>query len=125
MSTIAAVEPIARTLGNIITAEPRPYGALTVVPLLAPLMAEPTWPTLAETGERVRITEVKNTTAVVTSGPTGSPPPVPRRDRARASRGTSAHDPSRSSDASAGAARELAFDQEHPPRLASERHPLR
>src|SRR5262245_2621412 len=66
MSTIAEVEPIANPLGNILTAEPRSHGALTVVPLLAPLMAEPAWLTLAEAGDRVRITEVSESGSVPT-----------------------------------------------------------
>ena len=64
MPTIADVAPIAKTLGNILTAEPRSHGALTVIPLLAPLMAEPAWLTLAEAGDRVRVTEVSESGSV-------------------------------------------------------------
>ena len=38
--------------------QPQRHGALTVVPILAPMQAEPAWLTLAEAGERVRITEI-------------------------------------------------------------------
>jgi len=66
MSTVAEVVALATTLGNIITAEPRSHGALTVVPLLAPLMTEPTWLTLAQAGDSVRITEVSESGSVPT-----------------------------------------------------------
>jgi hypothetical protein len=42
------------------------HGVLTVVPLLAPAQPEPTWLTLAEAGEAVRITESTDAGAVPT-----------------------------------------------------------
>ncbi len=64
MFKIADVAPLAKTLGNIVTGEPRSHGALTVIPLLAPLLAEPTWLTLAEAGDRVRLTEMSESGSV-------------------------------------------------------------
>ncbi len=58
MPHAAEIGPIARALGNILAAEPLRHGALTVVPMLAPMLSEPRWLTLAEAGDRVRITEV-------------------------------------------------------------------
>jgi len=58
MPHVAEISPIARTLGNILAAEPLRHGALTVVPLLAPMLAEPEWLTLAEAGDRVQVTEI-------------------------------------------------------------------
>jgi len=56
MPTVADVETIARTLGSILAGKPHHHGALTVIPILAPMQAEPEWLTLAEAGDRVRIT---------------------------------------------------------------------
>ena len=61
---VAAIEPIARVLGSILVGTPLSHGALTVVPLLAPMLSEPEWLTLAEAGDRVRITEVDEAGAV-------------------------------------------------------------
>jgi len=64
MPHVAGIGPIARTLGNILVGEPLRHGALTVVPMLAPMLSEPRWLTLAEAGDRVRITEVNEAGAV-------------------------------------------------------------
>jgi len=64
MLTVAEVGPIAKTLGNILTGEPRSHGALTMVPLLAPMLSEPDWLTLAEADARARITEVSEAGSV-------------------------------------------------------------
>ena len=58
MPTVADVEILAKTLGSILAGKPQSHGALTVIPMLAPMQAEPEWLTLAEAGDRVRITEV-------------------------------------------------------------------
>jgi hypothetical protein len=59
MPTVADVETIAKGLGSILAGKPQRHGALTVIPILAPMQAEPEWLTLAEAGDRVRITEVR------------------------------------------------------------------
>ena len=64
MPLVADIGPIARTLGNILAGEPLSHGALTVVPMLAPMLSEPEWLTLAEAGDRVRVTEVDEAGAV-------------------------------------------------------------
>ncbi len=64
MPTLSQIDPIAKTLGNVLAGEPITHGPLTVVPLLAPLLAEPAWLTLAEAGERVRIGEVSEAGSV-------------------------------------------------------------
>jgi len=58
MPTVADVEILAKTLGSILAGKPQSHGALTVIPILAPMQTEPEWLTLAEAGDRVRITEV-------------------------------------------------------------------
>ena len=58
MPTVADVETIAKTLGSILAGKPQSHGALTVSPILAPMQTEPEWLTLAEAGDRVRITEI-------------------------------------------------------------------
>lgn len=58
MPTVADVETIAKSLGSILAGQPQTHGALTVIPILAPMQGEPEWFTLAEAGDRVRITEV-------------------------------------------------------------------
>jgi hypothetical protein len=58
MPTVADVETIAKTLGSILAGQPQHHGALAVIPILAPMQAEPEWLTLAEAGDSVRITEV-------------------------------------------------------------------
>ena len=56
MPTVADVEILAKTLGRILAGTPQSHGALTVIPILAPMQAEPEWLTLAEAGDRVCIT---------------------------------------------------------------------
>ena len=58
MPTVADVGILAKTLGSILAGRPRSHGALTVIPILAPMQTEPEWVTLAEAGDRARITEV-------------------------------------------------------------------
>jgi hypothetical protein len=58
MPTVADVETIAKTLGSILAGKPQSHGALTVIPTLAPMPAEPEWLTVAEAGDRVCITEI-------------------------------------------------------------------
>jgi len=58
MPTAADVEILAKTLGSILAGKPQTHGALSVITILAPMQAEPEWLTLAEAGDRVRITEV-------------------------------------------------------------------
>ena len=48
MPTLTEIDPIAKTLGNILAGEPVTHGALTLIPILAPLLAEPAWLTLGE-----------------------------------------------------------------------------
>ena len=64
MPTPADVETIAKTLGSILAGKPQHHGALTVIPILAPMQTEPEWLTLAEAGDRVRITEVGEESSV-------------------------------------------------------------
>ena len=47
MPLVAEIDPIARTLRNILVGEALNHGALTVVPLLGPTLSEPRWLTLA------------------------------------------------------------------------------
>jgi hypothetical protein len=61
---VAEIGSIARTLENILAGKPLSHGALAVVPVLAPMLSEPGWLTLAEAGDRVRITEVDEAGAV-------------------------------------------------------------
>lgn len=58
MPTVADVEILAKTLGSILAGKLQRHGALTIIPILAPMQTEPEWLTLAEAGDRVRITEV-------------------------------------------------------------------
>jgi hypothetical protein len=58
MPTVADVESTAKTLGGILAGKPQHHGALTVIPILAPMQTETEWLTLAEAGDRVRIMEV-------------------------------------------------------------------
>jgi len=58
MPTVADVEILAKTLGSILAGKPQSHGALTVIPILTPMQTEPEWLTLAEAGDRVRITEI-------------------------------------------------------------------
>jgi hypothetical protein len=64
MPVIADISGIGRTLGSILPGGPVSHGALTVVPLLAPAQPDPSWLTLVEAGDRVRITEVDEAGAV-------------------------------------------------------------
>ncbi len=41
MPSMGKIGPVARTLGNILAGEPVRHGALTVVPMLAPMLPEP------------------------------------------------------------------------------------
>ncbi len=66
MPSLTRIDPIAKTFGNLLAGEPVTHGALTMIPLLAPLLAEPVWLTLADAGERVRITEVSEAGSVPT-----------------------------------------------------------
>src|SRR3989304_2882108 len=66
MPTPPEIDPIATALVNILAGEPVTHGALTMIPILAPLLAEPAWLMLAEAGERVRITEVSEAGSVPT-----------------------------------------------------------
>ena len=66
MPHVADISPIARTLGHVLAGEPLRRGALTVVPMLAPMLAEPEWLTLAEAGDRVQVTEVDEAGSVPT-----------------------------------------------------------
>ena len=64
MPLVNEIGPIARAFGNILAAEPVSHGALTVIPMLAPMLSEPRWLTLIEAGDKVRITEVDEAGAV-------------------------------------------------------------
>src|SRR5262245_43265918 len=66
MPTVTDIDPIANMLGNILAAEPLRHGALTVVPLLGPMLAEPDWLTLTEAGDLVQVTEVDEAGSVPT-----------------------------------------------------------
>jgi hypothetical protein len=66
MPTLTEIDPIAKMLGNILAGEPVTHGALTLIPILAPLLAEPAWLTLTEAGDRVRVTEVSEAGSVPT-----------------------------------------------------------
>src|SRR5688572_21752252 len=66
MPMVAEVGPISKTLGNILTGAPVTHGALTVIPLLGPLLSEPEWLTLGEATGQVRITEVNEAGSVPT-----------------------------------------------------------
>ena len=48
MRTLCEVDPIAKTPGNVVAGPPCSHGALTVISLLAPMLSEPTWATLAD-----------------------------------------------------------------------------
>jgi ARG and Rhodanese-Phosphatase-superfamily-associated Protein domain len=58
MPTLLEIEPIATALAGTLADAPRSHGALTVVPLLAPLVTDPGWLTLAEAGDGAQIGEV-------------------------------------------------------------------
>ena len=64
MPILAEIDPIARTLRNVLVGEPLKQGALTVIPLLGPALSDPQWLTLTEAGDQVRITEVDEAGAV-------------------------------------------------------------
>jgi hypothetical protein len=59
MPTVADVGPLQQMLNTILAGKPQTHGALTVIPILAPMQTEPEWLTLAEAGNRVRIMEVR------------------------------------------------------------------
>jgi hypothetical protein len=65
MPTVADVVSIASMLGAIQAGEPVQHGALAVVPLLGPSLAEPDWLTLTEAGALVEVTEVDEASVVV------------------------------------------------------------
>ena len=58
MPTRAEIAPLQEMLAAVLAGPPRSHHALCIVPILAPLEAEPAWLTLAEAGDHVRITEV-------------------------------------------------------------------
>ena len=58
MPTLAEIAPLQQILAAVLAGPPRRHHALCIVPIVAPLQAEPEWLTLAEAGLRVRITEV-------------------------------------------------------------------
>ena len=64
MTTVAEVAPIQDLLAALKLGLPVSHGALTMVPLLGPGGSEPGWLTLAETGDRVTITEVSEAGSV-------------------------------------------------------------
>jgi hypothetical protein len=58
MLKVADVELLAKALGSVSPGEARTHEALTVIPLLAPTQVGPEWVTMAEAGDRARITAV-------------------------------------------------------------------
>jgi hypothetical protein len=64
MPQLTEVPKVAQLLATVLTGEPVTHGALTVVPLLAPNHDDPDWLTLAEAGDRARITEVSEAGSV-------------------------------------------------------------
>lgn len=64
MPLIADIAPIARALAPLQPGESIAHGALAVVPLLGPALAEPDWITLGEAGDLARVTEVDDAGAV-------------------------------------------------------------
>ena len=80
MPTVADVEILAKTLGSILAGKPQRHGALTVIPILAPMQTEPEWLTLAEAGDRVRITAPAAPGRRATGGRQAEP--HPEHDRA-------------------------------------------
>ena len=64
MPTLNEVPEVAQLLATILTGEPVTHGALAVIPLLAPNLADPDWLTLEEAGDRARVTEVSEAGSV-------------------------------------------------------------
>ena len=64
MPTVDEITALQELLDAIRIGEPVSHEALTVVPLLAPMGAEPDWLTLTEAGDRVTITEVSEAGSV-------------------------------------------------------------
>ena len=58
MPKIADFEILAKALGSVSPGKPQTHEALTVIPLLGPMQAGPEWLTMAEAGDRARITAV-------------------------------------------------------------------
>src|SRR2546426_789639 len=58
MRTLGSITAVSVLLEELEVGEPLSYGALTVIPLLAPGEAEPDWLTLAEAGAAVTVGEV-------------------------------------------------------------------
>jgi hypothetical protein len=75
MPVVNEIGPIARAFGNILAAEPVSHGALTVIPMLAPMLSEPRWLTLIEAGDKVRITSRRGGGAP-SSGPLAANQPL-------------------------------------------------
>jgi len=64
MPMLHDVPEVAQLLASVLTAEPVTHGALAVIPLLAPNLADPDWLTLEEAGDRARVTEVSEAGSV-------------------------------------------------------------
>lgn len=64
MPTVDEITALQELLDAIQIGEPVSHGALTVIPLLAPMGAEPDWLTLTEAGDRVTIAEVSEAGSV-------------------------------------------------------------
>src|SRR5438046_10306400 len=58
MPRVAEVGILAKALGSVSPGKPQTHEALTVLPLLGPAQVEPEWVTMAEAGNRARITTV-------------------------------------------------------------------
>ena len=58
MPRVADVGILAKALGSVSPGKPQTHEALTVIPLLGPAQVEPEWVTMAEAGNRARITTV-------------------------------------------------------------------
>src|SRR2546425_1191441 len=58
MPRVADVGTLAKALGSVSPGQPQTHEALTVIPLLGPAQVEPEWVTMAEAGNRARITTV-------------------------------------------------------------------
>lgn len=85
MPRVADVGILAKALGSVSPGKPQTHEALTVIPLLGPAQVEPEWVTMAEAGNRARITTVGEAghgsgLQVARRWPAGPPP---QHDRAR------------------------------------------
>jgi len=58
MPRVGDVGILAKALGSVSPGKPQTHEALTVIPLLGPAQVEPAWVTMAEAGNRARITTV-------------------------------------------------------------------